>query len=292
MTIGWKIVPLATVALAGVALACGTGYGLAVSAPPGPDVVNLRPGTFNYRVSGEFTRDGRPAMPPISATAIEHPLSIMRHQVTAAEYRRCADAKACPAIKADAEGANLPVVKTSWYDASAYAAWLSRETGVHWRLPTDEEWAYAAGDLFKDDILPESFDGSDPGRRALARYDREAGIADEIGKELRPVGDFGANENGLLDIAGNVWEWTDTCFARSALGAPEGAGTTVNCGVRVAEGRHRTYVTDFIRDPRVGGCAVGTPPAHLGFRLVRDDGRWRGLRPLLALAHHLFGTRA
>ena len=43
-----------------------------------------------------------------------------------------------------------------------------------------------------------------------------------------------------------------------------------NCGVRVAEGQHRSYVTDFIRDARAGGCAAGLPPSNLGFRLVRE----------------------
>ena len=43
-----------------------------------------------------------------------------------------------------------------------------------------------------------------------------------------------------------------------------------NCGVRVVEGQHRAYVTDFIRDARAGGCAVGVPPDNLGFRLVRE----------------------
>jgi hypothetical protein len=42
------------------------------------------------------------------------------------------------------------------------------------------------------------------------------------------------------------------------------------------EGQHRTYVTDFIRDARAGGCAVGTPPSNLGFRLVRQNDTWRG----------------
>jgi hypothetical protein len=41
--------------------------------------------------------------------------------------------------------------------------------------------------------------------------------------------------------------------------------------VRVVEGRHRTYISDFIRDARAGGCAIGTPPTSLGFRLVRED---------------------
>ena len=49
---------------------------------------------------------------------------------------------------------------------------------------------------------------------------------------------------------------------------------TENCGVRVVEGRHRTYVSDFIRDARGGGCAVGAPPSNLGFRLVREGAGW------------------
>jgi formylglycine-generating enzyme required for sulfatase activity len=263
-------------------LAPGLDFGVAQTAPM-PELVQLRPGAFSYRLSGEFTRDGRPALPPVVTIRIERTLSIMRQQVTAADYRRCIDAQACPNID-EAPASDLPVVKVNWHDAAAYAAWLSRATGEHWRLPTDEEWAYAAGGLFEDDVLPESFDGSDPGRRALARYDRDAERTGAIGKALRPAGGFGENENGLLDIAGNVWEWTDTCFARSARnGQDEPATTTVNCGVRVAEGRHRTYMTDFIRDPRIGGCAVGTPPANLGFRLVRDTNSWRGLRVLMSL---------
>jgi formylglycine-generating enzyme required for sulfatase activity len=84
----------------------------------------------------------------------------------------------------------------------------------------------------------------------------------------------------LADLAGNVWEWTESCFERTALdrgGHPAGAAVA-NCGVRVVEGRHRAYMVDFVRDPRSGGCAVGTPPSNLGFRLVRDGER----PPLLA----------
>jgi hypothetical protein len=40
--------------------------------------------------------------------------------------------------------------------------------------------------------------------------------------------------------------------------------------VRIAEGQHRSYVTDFVRDARAGGCAAGLPPSNLGFRLVRE----------------------
>ena len=111
----------------------------------------------------------------------------------------------------------------------------------------------------------------------MSRYSREAELtpADPL---PQPVGFFGANENGLLDIAGNVWEWTDTCYTRNIVdadGRAIGKGT-VNCGVRIAEGRHRAYVTDFVRDARAGGCAAGIPPSNLGFRLVRDsETSWR-----------------
>jgi hypothetical protein len=45
---------------------------------------------------------------------------------------------------------------------------------------------------------------------------------------------------------------------------------TAVCGARIAEGRHRAVVIDFVRDARSGGCAAGLPPEYLGFRLVRD----------------------
>ena len=63
---------------------------------------------------------------------------------------------------------------------------------------------------------------------------------------------------------------TGTGTGSGGSGQPVGRGT-VNCGVRIAEGRHRAYVVDFIRDARAGGCAAGVPPSNLGFRLVRDD---------------------
>jgi formylglycine-generating enzyme required for sulfatase activity len=243
------------------------------SGATGPSLIELRPGTFRYRASGEFTRDGKPTAAPLVSVRIEFPLAIMRHQVTAADYRRCVAAGACQPNNLENVPDDHPAVKASWRDAQAYASWLSRETGSRFRLPSDEEWAYAAGELLADDALPEAVDVGDPGQRALAIYDRTAGREDVGGRSTAPIGRFGANKHGLLDVAGNVWEWTDTCFVRSALGARgQVISTVTNCGVRVVEGRHRTYMSDFVRDARAGGCAGGLPPSNLGFRLVRDNG--------------------
>jgi formylglycine-generating enzyme required for sulfatase activity len=56
-----------------------------------PVMVQIRSGTFNYRPAGDFLRDGRPADPSIEVVAIDRPLSIMKHLVTAAEYQRLCD---------------------------------------------------------------------------------------------------------------------------------------------------------------------------------------------------------
>lgn len=246
-----------------------------------PALIELAPGSVRYRAAGDFTRGGRPAEAPLATIRIAKPLAIMKHQVSSADYQRCVTDNACRTLSPDvAVAADRPAVMVSWRDADAYAAWLSRKTGETYRLPTDEEWAYAAGSRYRDDGLP--VDGNDPSKGWLARYERESGLKSaEIDSKPRPLGAFGANENGLLDVAGNVWEWTNTCFVRTALDESGNAlKSTVNCGVRVVEGQHRAYVTDFIRDARAGGCAAGIPPSNLGFRLVREPKlfmRWFGL---------------
>lgn len=246
-----------------------------------PALVELQPGTLRYRSAGDFTRAGKPAEAPLVTIRIAQPITIMKHQVSGADYQRCVAEGACRALPADiAITADRPAVMVSWRDADAYATWLSRRTGYTYRLPTDEEWAYAAGNRYQDDGLP--VDDSDPSKRWIARYEREADLRNpEIDGAVRPVGAFGANENGLLDVAGNVWEWTSTCFVRTAIDAAgKVLSSMANCGVRVVEGQHRAYVTDFIRDARAGGCAAGVPPSNLGFRLVRESTqfmRWFGL---------------
>jgi formylglycine-generating enzyme required for sulfatase activity len=246
-----------------------------------PALIELAPGSVRYRVAGDFTRSGKPAEAPLVTIRIAQPITVMKHQVSSTEYQRCVSEGACRALPSDiAIAPDRPAVMVSWRDADAYATWLSRRTGYTYRLPTDEEWAYAAGRRYQDDGLP--VDDSDPSKRWIARYEREADLKNsEIDGAVRPTGAFGANENGLLDVAGNVWEWTNTCFVRTALDEAGNAiaRSTANCGVRVVEGQHRSYVSDFIRDARAGGCAAGVPPSNLGFRLVREPGairKWLG----------------
>jgi formylglycine-generating enzyme required for sulfatase activity len=239
---------------------------------------------FQYRVAGDFSRDGKPADAPLHEAHLASNIKIMNRQVTAGEYARCANDGGCPRIPQASAMADRPMVGVSWRDATAYANWMTNKTGVLHRLPTDEEWVFAAAEKASDEALPLA-DPADPAQSWLARYEAEANRARPGALDPQPVGTFGRNANGLDDIGGNVWEWTNTCFLRMTLG-PAGASrvTNTNCGVRVVQGAHRTYMTDFIRDPRTGGCAAGVPPANLGFRLVVEGQNWPKVRRMIVAA--------
>jgi formylglycine-generating enzyme required for sulfatase activity len=286
--IAWIVAASAVAAIAIVLVLWGYGEAMDASEVLALDLVELPPGVFRYHQSGDFSRDGVPVAAPTVTAVIARRLVMMRHQVTEAAYWRCVEAGACPMAIRDAAAVDRPATGLSWRDAGAYAAWLSERSGTTFRLPTDEEWAYGAASRFSGDAVPEVAIAADPGLRALARYEADSRRDQTADREPRPIGSFGTNENGLADLAGNVWEWTDGCFTRSRVDqAGVAVVTGTNCGVRIVEGRHRAYVTDFIRDPRSGGCTVGSPPSNLGFRLVRDDRSGEGLRALLGLARRL-----
>jgi formylglycine-generating enzyme required for sulfatase activity len=98
---------------------------------------------------------------------------------------------------------NHPVVRVSWYDAVAYCDWLSRLTGKPYRLPSEAEWEKAArGD--EANLYPwgDRWD-------AKRCNSKESEIEDTT-----PVGAYpqGSSPYGLLDMAGNVWEWTSSLY--------------------------------------------------------------------------------
>ncbi len=234
-----------------------------------PQTVQIPAHEVRYRPAGSFSLNGAVADAPL-LTVSAPVLTVMRHQVSAIDYQECVAAGACRASRKQDRAANLPAVKVSFEDAAVYAAWLSRETGKTYRLPTDGEWIAAAGSKVPQNaLLPAS--ASNPATRWLAEYEAEAD-RDPAETAPNPLGSGGVNEFGVADLAGNVWEWTQSCFVRAALSADGASFRTVsaNCGVRVVEGQHRAYLPNFIRDAKGGACSTGKPPSNLGFRLVLE----------------------
>ena len=86
-------------------------------------MVELQPGSMSYRAAGDFTHAGRQAEAPLVSVRLDRPLSIMRHQVGAADYQRCVDDGACRALDRNvAIAIDRPAVQVSWQDAEVYAA--------------------------------------------------------------------------------------------------------------------------------------------------------------------------
>jgi formylglycine-generating enzyme required for sulfatase activity len=236
-----------------------------------PELVRIEAGEYSYRPSGDFRIATRLVDAPIEHRVATKSFEIMRYHVTQADYAACVADSAC--YQSDGTDlATLPQVNVSYIDAQAYALWLSQKTSQTWRLPTDAEWVRAAGDRFHETILGVISNNADPSKLWIKRYAEEAakrGISDP---KLRPIGTFGENNLGVSDINGNVWEWTVGCQTNGkiSLDGLRVLESSNYCGVRIAQGKHRAYIIDFVRDAKSGGCAVGIPPDNLGIRLVRD----------------------
>ncbi|MEW5958620.1 MAG: SUMF1/EgtB/PvdO family nonheme iron enzyme [Chloroflexota bacterium] len=100
-----------------------------------------------------------------------------------------------------------PVVRVSWHDAVAYCRWLAEVTAKPYRLPTEAEWEKAA---------------RGPDGRIYPwgnEWDKNRCNTQEGGKgRTTPVGFYpnGASPYGVLDMAGNVWEWCATKWKKKA----------------------------------------------------------------------------
>ena len=135
------------------------------------------------------------------------------------------------------------MINVSWEDAEAYVAWLSRETGEAYRLPSESEWEYAA----RAGTTTRYTWGQDIGRNRAncgdcgSRWD---------GDRTAPVGSFAANGWGLHDMHGNVWEWVADCWHENYARAPrDGSAWTSggNCGRRVLRGGSWFLSPAFLR---------------------------------------------
>jgi len=238
------------------------------------ETVLVSPGAFDFEPTGEFVANGAEIDPGDRPVVFRRPIEIMKFQVTLGDYQRCASAGQCEAPDARYADTEAPVVGISYLDAEAYADWYSDLTGEVWRLPAPEEWAFVAAERFAGEVFTRGQDPSNPAIAWIRRYEEQILLDREPDPVIHPAGHFGPNSNGVADLGGNVWEWTSGCYTRieqdsdgNSVGAPY-----QNCGIRIAEGVHRAYMSNFIRNGKSGGCAVGTPPDHLGFRLVKDAG--------------------
>lgn len=240
-----------------------------------PDFIELPGGPFSI---------GRKDVPPLngshSVAYLTHiysqwpahevniaPFAIDRTEVTHAEYAEFikATGHAPPAYwneggSQPAGDEREPVRSVSFEDAQAFAAWRSQRDGVQYRLPTEEEWEYAAR-------------GGDASRLFPWGAEWAEGRANINFQSVKPVGSFpqGQTPQGVQDMIGNVWEWTSS-EASIYKGNNRMKLPSQDAGKAVIRGG--SYESKATGDEPISATArrfisKDTKDEHLGFRLVR-----------------------
>lgn len=193
---------------------------------PKPRMVVIPPGRFLMGAASDEPGAAEAEFPQ-HEVVISYAFALGQHTVTFAEWDAARDSGAAlPNLADNGWGRNRrPVINVSWEGATAYIAWLNERFGLSgkyhaFRLPSEAEWEYAcrAGTVtafhFGETITAKqaNYNGH------LAYGDGHKGAYHE---KTMPVGSYPANEFGLHDMHGNVWEWCEDPWHYNYAGAPK-----------------------------------------------------------------------
>lgn len=182
---------------------------------------------------------------------------IQRTETTNAQYALCVYADECTAPNNDEwslkENMNYPVTDVSWEQANVYAKW------VDGRLPTEAEWEKACRGT---DGRPYPWGEQEP-TTELSNFGGEIG-------ESTPVGFYatGSSPYHLLDMGGNVWEWTSSLDSDYPYDAEDGREDPSTEGNRVTRGGSWFYSQFQLNCGARNSSATTSVSADKGFRVV------------------------
>lgn len=205
-------------------------------------------------------------------------------EVTVADYATCVADKACSLPKVG-EGCNWtvsgreqhPVNCVSWEQASTYCEWGEQ------RLCSEAEWEKAARggcELYsaceaETWVYPWGNDAPTCERAVMAEDDAGCGLGHTAGVGTRIAG---KSPYGVLDLAGNVWEWVADCYQRDYAGAPTDGSAREVCPdepgafKRVRRGGGYNSAAPSLRSSQRLGDTPDYTNANLGFRCCRLPG--------------------
>jgi formylglycine-generating enzyme required for sulfatase activity len=207
---------------------------------------------------GGFDGDAQKDEHPTHQVALS-PFWMDKLEVTNGMYQLCVLAGSCDAPDqmksashdsyfANKDFADYPVIFVSWQDAANYCKWAGR------RLPTEAEWEFAARGSADFRRFPWGDQSPD---NSLANYDNQA-------RDTMRVGSFpkGASPFGILDMAGNVWEWVSDFYGaeyynQSGAQDPTGPNTGSSTANKVIRGGSWT---DGFKEVRVSNRGYAKSP--------------------------------
>jgi formylglycine-generating enzyme required for sulfatase activity len=216
-----------------------------------PEMVTVEGGTFQMG-----SNDGESDEKPVHSVTLNR-FAIGKYEVTQAEWRAV--------MGSDPSELNFkgcdkcPVERVSWNDVQDFLKKLNSKTSKNYRLPTEAEWEYAArgGKRSKGS----KYSGSND-LNSVAWHDGNSG------NQTHSVGGKSANELGIHDMSGNVWEWCSDWkgdYSSAAVTNPTGAATGA---YRVMRGGSWFNTASNARLASRSNYSPTTRLDNLGFRVV------------------------
>ena len=160
------------------------------------------------------------------------------------------------------KGDDLPVERVNWYDCQTFINKLNTLTGQRFRLPTEAEWEFAARGGNRSNHT--QYSGS-------SRLDDVAWYEDNSGNKTHPVKTKRANELGIYDMAGNVWEWCQDwygIYSSSSQSNPTGPGSGSD---RVSRGGSWSFTARYCCSSYRNGSTPDYRSSGLGLRLALSE---------------------
>jgi formylglycine-generating enzyme required for sulfatase activity/uncharacterized caspase-like protein len=234
-----------------------------------PETVTSKPEPSTLSVSASFTE---PQMVKVEGGSFqmgsnsnqsdekpEHSVSVSsfyigKFEVTQAEWRSVMGQN--PKELKDFKGDNMPVHSVSWNDIQDFLQKINAKTGKRYRLPTEAEWEFAARGGNKSNNY--TYSGSNDVKSV-------AWMTENAGSKTHTVGGLKANELGIYDMSGNVWEWCQDWYK----GYPGSSGVTDYTGSnRVLRGGSWGSSAEGCRSTYRSGNTPTYRGNALGFRLA------------------------
>ena len=230
-----------------------------------PEMIVIPAGAFTMgSLETEKGRDNDEG--PQHQVTITRPFAASKFDVTFAEWDACGAYGDCDRYVSDSGWGRgqQPVINVDRNQALQYVTWLSKVTGRPYHLLTEAEWEYAA----RAGTTTAYYWGDHIGKGNANC--KECGSQWD-NKQTSPVGSFAANQFGLYDMAGNVFQWVQDCYHDNYNEAPtDGSPSTRrDCTLGVARGGSWLDGPQLLRSAARLAISPPSRGTSVGFRIGR-----------------------
>ena len=222
--------------------------------------VNGIPFNMKFVEGGTFTMGALPGDTLADADEVHHKVALADFYMGETEVTQELWEAVMEKNRSKNKGAKMPVEYVTYDMCNDFIVRLNTLTGLHFRLPTEAEWEYAArGGKKSKGYLYAGSNNIDEVAYTLSNTE---------GDKHRPVGQLKPNELGLYDMAGNVWEWCEDWYRKTPDSKPSSnfyviRGGAYDCSPRYCRSTNR-FMYDQRRRFKHVGLRLALTPAGSG----------------------------